>query len=86
MTVPRHHEAVGGFFSAPQERAASTSFEGGNMSGVLALADRSCRYCYPTRLDPAVEAAELALGFSNRSAAAVAGDVDPGKVFSELGV
>jgi hypothetical protein len=38
MTVPRHHEAVGGFFSATQERIVSISFEVGNMSGVLALA------------------------------------------------
>jgi len=30
MALPRHHEAVGGFFSAPQERATYTSFEGGN--------------------------------------------------------
>ena len=29
MTVPRHQEAVGGFFSATQERVVSTSFEGG---------------------------------------------------------
>jgi hypothetical protein len=29
----RHHRAVGGFFSAPQERADYTSFEGGNKSG-----------------------------------------------------
>jgi hypothetical protein len=30
---PHHHGAVGGFFSAPQDRAASTSFEGGVKSG-----------------------------------------------------
>jgi len=36
MAVPRHHGAVGGFFSAPQERADYTSFEGGNKSGALA--------------------------------------------------
>jgi hypothetical protein len=30
MARPHHHGAVGGFFSAPQDRAASTSFEGGN--------------------------------------------------------
>jgi len=29
----RHHEAVGGFFDAPKERADNTSFEGGNKSG-----------------------------------------------------
>ena len=28
MALPRHHRAVGGFFSAPQERAAYPSFEG----------------------------------------------------------
>ncbi len=33
MALPRHHRAVGGFFSAPQERAAYPSFEGGNKSG-----------------------------------------------------
>jgi len=36
MAVLRHHGAVGGFFSAPQERADYTSFEGGNKSGALA--------------------------------------------------
>jgi hypothetical protein len=36
MTLPHHHEAVGGFFSAPQEGAAYTSFEGGNKSGAPA--------------------------------------------------
>jgi hypothetical protein len=39
MTVPRHHDAVGGFFSATQERIVSTSFEGGNNSGVLTLTE-----------------------------------------------
>ena len=33
MALPPHHRAVGGFFSAPQERAAYPSFEGGNKSG-----------------------------------------------------
>ncbi len=33
MAVQCHHEAVGGFFTAPQERVAYTSFEGGNKSG-----------------------------------------------------
>jgi hypothetical protein len=36
MALPRHHGAVEGFFSAPQERAAYTSFEGGNKSGAPA--------------------------------------------------
>jgi len=36
MAVLRHHGAVGGFFSAPQERADYTSFEGGTKSGALA--------------------------------------------------
>jgi hypothetical protein len=31
-----HHGAVEGFFSAPQERADYTSFEGGNKSGASA--------------------------------------------------
>jgi hypothetical protein len=35
MARPHHHGAVGGFFSAPQDRAASTSFEGGDKSGAL---------------------------------------------------
>jgi hypothetical protein len=30
----QHHEAVGGFFDAPEGRADNTSFEGGNKSGV----------------------------------------------------
>jgi hypothetical protein len=30
MLVSRHHEAVGGFFGASQERAECTSFEGGS--------------------------------------------------------
>jgi hypothetical protein len=34
--APRHHGAVEGFFSAPQERADYISFEGGNKSGVSA--------------------------------------------------
>jgi hypothetical protein len=34
--APRHHGAVEGFFSAPQERADYTSFEGGNKSRVSA--------------------------------------------------
>jgi hypothetical protein len=34
--APRDHEAVEGFFSAPQERAVYTSFEGGNKSGAPA--------------------------------------------------
>lgn len=36
MVGRRHHGAVGGFFSAPQERADYPSFEGGNESGALA--------------------------------------------------
>jgi hypothetical protein len=36
MLVSRHHEAVGGFFGASQERAECTSFEGGNKSSVPA--------------------------------------------------
>ena len=38
MARPHHHGAVGGFFSAPQERAVSTSFEGGDKSGALPVA------------------------------------------------
>ena len=34
----RYHEAVGGFFGASQGRPDNTSFEGGNKSGVTALA------------------------------------------------
>jgi hypothetical protein len=33
MARPHHYGAMGGFFSAPQERAAPTSFEGGDKSG-----------------------------------------------------
>jgi hypothetical protein len=36
MPLAHNHGAVGGFFSAPQERAAYTSFEGGNKSGAPA--------------------------------------------------
>jgi hypothetical protein len=35
MARPHHHGAVGGFFNAPQERVASTSFGGGDKSGAL---------------------------------------------------
>jgi hypothetical protein len=34
----RYQEAVGGFFGASQGRPDNTSFEGGNKSGVTALA------------------------------------------------
>jgi hypothetical protein len=33
MAVRHNHGAVGGFFSAPHERAAYTSFEGGGKCG-----------------------------------------------------
>jgi hypothetical protein len=36
MARPHHHGAVGGFFSAPQERADCPSFEGENKSGAPA--------------------------------------------------
>jgi len=54
IVVGSHHGAVEGFFSAPQERADYTSFEGGNKSGTSAegyysFVVRTCARTCPKR-------------------------------------